>query len=181
MSRATIKFFLIFAALGFIVSLIAHFSLYLGFNSQKTFPHIWLLLHLSIIVSLAGMIMAARSASWGPEVYTMPSPKIANLALVLFVPFIFYAIFNLFYSNLLINWGYITVYHGQPAIFNKGTLWKILTLEELPKYQRYVARRNSGHWMACHLLASIILSIELRVRQFENGKPRSNNPLSPTP
>jgi hypothetical protein len=31
-------------------------------------------------------------------------------------------------------------------------------------YQRYFARRSSGHWMVFHLLAAMFLSIEHRMK-----------------
>jgi hypothetical protein len=165
MSKAAIQFFFRFALLGFFASLVAHVSLYLGSNPQIAFPRTWLFLHLSSIVSIVGLFLAARAAVPNLEVYKTPAAGITKLLCILFVIFLFFALFSFLYHNLLLQWGYISLYQGKLAVlFSNGSLYKILTPEELPTYQKYAARRGSGHWMACHLVAAMVLSIELNLK-----------------
>ena len=159
MRRSFFLYFLICTTTALVLCTIAHASLYLGFNFQKAFPTLWLILHLSIIVGYIPLPFMYRGHEKpNPEEYTAQVPKLLLPFFLLFALSFPYALFNFVYNNDALKEGYPETINGeQVLVLPHGQQPKKLTPEEYAQAELYQARKTSGHWMLCHFVPCMLL------------------------
>lgn len=146
-------FFCVLTLALLIASATAHFSSYLNFNSSTSFPNLWLVFHLSIFFHFAiGFFYKRRPLFSGPSAYVRESQAMLWLMIILFTACLFYAMINFMYYELILRFGYPDIVDGRQLLIVKGGSIE-LSAEQFPRYQLYQARKVSGHWMVCHVMA----------------------------
>lgn len=160
----TMTFFLILAALGFIVSLWAHITTFTGFD-PNVLPWVWIL-HGGIFVVFVPAIICGKKAE-------TETPK-KDLAKLIFqqVPvwlrgvlgiFGAYVFFNFFFTIFVLQEGGVTgVIDGQYVLHSHGEIIRELTEAEYIKHEGYGIRIFSGHWMAFYLISFLMLLSHIR-------------------
>jgi hypothetical protein len=159
MRKSLLRCFLIYTTVALFLCLIAHVSLYFGFNCQKAFPTLWLMLHLSIIVGYIPLpFLYEKNEQVNPKEYTAKIPKVLLPIVLLFMLAYPYALFNFVYCNDALKEGYPDTVNGeQVLVLPHGQRPRKLTEEEYAQAELYQARKTSGHWMLCHMIPCIFL------------------------
>jgi len=162
MKRSITLLCLLYSAISIAVAFLAHASLYFGFNLKHSAPTLWLLLHLSVAVSGLACIFSYRSPpDFRAEIFNEHSTALLCLT-ALFIIFLPYALFNFFYTSSLLHEGYLGVVDGKHVILLRSEPIMTLGVDELPRYELYEARKYSGHWMICHVLACVMSFVNFK-------------------
>jgi hypothetical protein len=161
----------------FVASLSAHLSLYAGFNFGMHFPMLWFLLNVSILIGFIPLGVKYLSEHYSdvpqpastPEPYARGSaqyvgfPNVAELlvGLGMFV-ILFYPLFNFQYWDSVL-YGHPVAIDGRYFMhyYHGGGLRQI-SAEDFALKSLYQARKVSGHWMAAHLIAFLLLMQDLK-------------------
>lgn len=160
-------FFLIYSVVALVVTFVVHAALYFGFNLRVWAPTVWTGIQLSILLTAIGVVFCYRRATAvTPEMYSEESRVLLWLT-IMFAVFLPYAGINYFYHDYLLHYGHLDFVGGHYVIINKGQLVKVILPEDVPRYQLYEARQNSGHWMICNVVLCILALGSV------NGKGRS--------
>lgn len=155
-------FFLIYSVVALSVTFIAHVALYFGFNTSTAAPTVWTLLQLSIPFTGIGVVFCFRHPPiWTQETRNLHSPVYLWLS-ILFPLFLFYAVFCFFYYSFALDHGFLDFRDGHDVLVNRNKIVKILTANELPKYQSYEARFYSGYWMFCNTVLCTMAFINFK-------------------
>ena len=143
-------YFLVYSVVAIVVTLFVHAALYFGFNLRTSAPNLWTAIQLSLLVTAAGVVFCYRHPpTFIKEMYEEHSTVLLWLT-IFFAVFLFYAIFNVFYWDRWLHFGYLDFREGHYVIVNKGRIVRSLSPSEVPIYQFYQARKYSGHWMICN-------------------------------
>lgn len=137
------------AALGFVASVLVHFSTFAGVDPVDEFPLAVPLLHVGIfVVFVPAIIWSDRQKKPGQ------SARSVNLA---GAPAWLGALAAACFIYALVNFAIFAVrmHDGRPnrqpdgsyAITSKGKFVRAISEEEFHRYQSYMARGFSGHWM----------------------------------
>lgn len=156
--RTLSLFFCPLAALGLILSIVVHFSTFAGVDPLDRFPLVWLL-HIGIFVVFVPGIYTTRKK---------PARKDRSLASEFpYAPRRMAWMTGIFSAYALVNFVIFLglMYEGQPkqqddgtyAMKNHGKLVREINEEEFHRYQGYVARGFSGHWMAFYSASLLML------------------------
>lgn len=157
----------IIATGGFIFSLIAHLTTFLGINPQAVFPPIWLL-HIGIFVVWIPTVFllrktfkkTGRGRFWKTAFSNAPRWM---QALCLF--FFIYAFFNFFITVFVLAQGGVpSIVNGKKVLQSHGEVIKELTDKDFLRYQAYTFRAFSGHWMFFYIVSMTILYSHQRAR-----------------
>ena len=162
--------FLFLAAVGLVLSLVAHASTFVGMNPARHFPATWLL-HLGIFVVFAPAIVAANRMGKGAsrnEVWNSIWRFAPRWLQCLVGAFFVYAFFNFFMSNYLNEGGVPGKINGEYVLHSHGKVIRKLTPDEYDKHESYVVRGFSGHWMFFYSASLMILAASERAQRAMN-------------
>jgi hypothetical protein len=137
-----------------LVSALAHFSSYSGFNFATAYPAVWVGLQISILMHVVIPALYKRNPFFrGPSAY-VNEPQAVNFVMAIAVALsLFYAMINFGYYYWVMRYGYPDAVGGQLLlILPHGQKPVPLSPEQCSLYQLYQARKVSGHWMLCHSL-----------------------------
>jgi hypothetical protein len=165
------------AAIGFLLSLVAHFCTYLGINPQKQFPLVWIL-HLGIFVVFIPAVFHMKKHCNDNKKYSINNidnffkgMQFAPVWMkVLCVVFSIYAFFNFLIFVSLTSKGSPDMVNGKYALSDHGKIVQYINREEYDKYQSYEVRGFSGHWMIFYLFSATILCSKVNESSLENAK-----------
>ena len=155
-------FFLIYSVVAIVVTFVVHGALYFGLNLRTAAPNVWTAIQLSILITAAGVVFWYRhSPTLTTEMYAEMWTGHSTVGLVLtilYTVFLFYALFNVFYWDRLLHYGFLDFRDGHYVIDLRGQVVKTLLPSEVPTYQLYQARKYSGHWMICNTVLCLFAS-----------------------
>ena len=152
--RRPALFFCLLTLALLLVSAVAHFCTYATVNISRDFPWLWLALHLSILIHFAIHWRYKRRPTFkGPAAY-VEEPLVVVFLLAVLIGFaLFYAMINFAYYYWVLRYGYPDQVGGQfLLILPRGETLK-LSPDQFSLDELYQARKVSGHWMLCHLMA----------------------------
>ncbi len=166
------RFFAFLAAAGLLLSIVVHFSTFLGFDPISRFPLVWLL-HIGIFVVFIPAIIAANKA---PATKTTSSaslfPNAPRWLIVAVGVFFAYALINFVILMYLMRDGSPTRRdNGSFAITDHGRFVRKISEQEFHRYQAYEVRGFSGHWMAfyCISMATLVSAARGEAKQEKEG------------
>jgi hypothetical protein len=185
-----ITFWIIFTSLVFAASFLAHFSTYLGIDPMQVVPGI-MLLHMLIFPPVIAAIICSnrqqkqRGLSQGDIFKYAPQwmQKACNV-------FGIYAFINFFLFMVLMSDGSPHEKDGRYFLQNHGHTIREITESEFHRYQAYIVRGFSGHWMIFSMAAMTMLmgvrrkTIDQNVKSeqtCDNNKPTFDDPLAIKP
>jgi len=157
-----------------VVSLVVHALLYAGVNTRDNFPVLWRCLQYAIFIGFIPKAVSylttrlGTSSSpppyvWGSARYEEYSSLETYLETAIGVTIVFlcgYALLNptYWYVERLHQWNPYAVDGHYFASFKvAGNKIRSLTAEEYRVMSLYFARAGSSHWIACHLIALVLL------------------------
>jgi prepilin signal peptidase PulO-like enzyme (type II secretory pathway) len=167
--------FIYFTIVLFVASLAAHVSLYVGFNVQARFPTLWFVLNVSILVGFIPLGVRYLSNHFSDVTMPAPKPYVPGSAPYVGAPHVaeaivgaamgfilFYPFFNLIYCEEMLH-GYPEIIDGRYFMhyYHGGGLHQI-SPDVFAVKSLYQARKLSGHWMAAHLIAFLLLMHNLK-------------------
>ena len=159
---------LLYTTAGFVASAAVHFLLYFGFNLSEASPPLWLFMHVSVVGGWVGIYFLQRGGErFGRDISRERAPYPLVAMTVLYGVFLFYALINFFYYEEALKGGYPGVVDGrQVLVLPHGQGRRPLTPEEFARAEVYRARKNSGHWMVCHLIPCMMLYVNYKFEEF---------------
>jgi hypothetical protein len=151
---------IIFSAAVLIASAAAHGSTYLGIDPMEAIPGV-MMIHLMIFPPFIAAMYYARKASGSKSDNDENDEKVMRCAprwlQIMTKVFMAYAVLNFIIFIFLVGGGGPREKDGKYVLANHGQVIRELTEEEFHRYQAYVVRGFSGHWMLFSSASLLVL------------------------
>ena len=151
--------FYILSVAGFLLSVAAHVSTFLGYAPQDIFPYIWALHAGIFVVILPAVVFQTRFPRKKRQFLYPYAPKLLkrlNIALGV------YAICNFIIFLFLMRHGGPEIRGGQFVLADHGKVYRTITAAEYGQYKCYLIRGFSGHWMLFYSMGMAIYASAIR-------------------
>ncbi len=150
-----------FAACVFLVSLAVHVSTFCGIDPMEAIPGV-MFIHLLIFVPFAAGIASANRAGAPQSSVVACAPRWLRIGVSMCGV---YAVLNFVLFLVLSRGGSPHQINGRFVLSNHGRTMRELTEQEYHRYQAYVVRGFSGHWMLFSAASLMLLVGASRLRR----------------